>query len=543
MMIQLAEKTLAGLCLEASARYGKRTAFRYAKTEKHRDHRVSYGMMGLYSRQIGLLLRQLGVAPGGRVLILAENSPEWPLAYFGIALAGAVSVPLLTGFSSDQVRYIIDHAKAAALFLSRALSAKIDQVPENIPVIYIDDITSEISVSLGGQEKKIPLPSIETNTERLPRSRQDDLASIIYTSGTFGNSKGVMLSGLNLISSALSSLSMVKIFPRDRLLSVLPLAHAYECGMGLIAPVLCGAGVAYLDRPPSPSVLLPAARALRPTVMVTVPVFIEKMYNSAIAPALRKSRLYHSPLTRPLAIRFAGRKIISSLGGKIRFFGIGGAQLSAEVEHFLRRARFPFSIGYGLTEAAPLVAGNAPHRFPFRSSGSAPAGLEMRIAADGTGTKNDVGEIQIRGPNVMMGYYLDEAKTREAFTRDGWLKTGDLGCIDKKRKLFIKGRIKALILGPGGENIYPEEIEGLLGSSHLVEEALVYSGEKGELVAMVRLDEAAKAAAIAVEHAAEELRTWANKKLASFSRLSRIEIRHEPFEKTPTMKIKRYLYA
>jgi long-chain acyl-CoA synthetase len=346
-----------------------------------------------------------------------------------------------------------------------------------------------------------------------------------------------MLSHLNLISCTLSSMSVTNIYPHDRLLSVLPLAHAYECNIGLLVPVLQGASISYLDRPPSSSVLLPALKALRPTAMLTVPLFIEKIYRSSILPKLNSTMLYRFPFTRPLVILLAGLKLKASLCGKMRFFGIGGAPLSPEVEDFLLRARFPLAPGYGLTEAAPLVAGAAPGNFPYRSTGAAPDGVELRIVPDG------IGEIQVRGPNIMLGYYRNEALTQEAFTADGWLRTGDLGSVDSKGKLYIKGRIKALILGPGGENIYPEEIEGLLNTSDLVEEALVYSGEKGELVAMIKLNDAAKAAVQVLEQALEELRSWTNKKLASFSRISRIEIRHEPFEKTPTMKIKRYLYA
>ena len=533
-MIQLAEKTLGEVCLGTSAQYGQRTAFSLIRDGKV-CRMVSYRMMALRSRQIGLLLGRLGVQPGGRVLLLSENCPEWPLAYFGIALAGAVSVPLLTGFSGEQVQHIAAHAQVSAIILSREMTAKIGQLASTMPLIFIDTATGEFSVLQDGCEKPLGLPPGEEDAQRLPQRKGDDLASIIYTSGTMGNSKGVMLSGANIISSALSSLSLVKIFRHDRLLSVLPLAHAYECSIGMLAPFMSGANIAYLDRPPSPSVLLPAARALRPTVMVTVPLFVEKMYRSAVAPKLSKSRLYRSRLTRALAIRFAGRKLNAALGGKIRIFGTGGAPLSAEVENFLRRARFPVTPGYGLTEAAPLVSGTTPLRFPFKSSGSAVGGVELRIGGGG--------EIQVRGPNVMMGYFRDEAQTREAFTADSWLRTGDLGSIDSKGNLYVKGRIKALILGPCGENIYPEEIEDLLGTSQLVEEALVYSGAKGELVALVRLNDAAKAAVSAVEHALEELRSWANKKLANFSRLSRIEIRNEPFEKTPTMKIKRYLYG
>jgi long-chain acyl-CoA synthetase len=288
--------------------------------------------------------------------------------------------------------------------------------------------------------------------------------------------------------------------------------------------------------------------------MLTVPLLIEKVYRNGIGPKLRGNSLYRFPPTRQLAIRVAGRKLKSAFGGKMRFFGVGGAPLAAEVEQFLRDARFPYAMGYGLTEAAPLLAGGTPFTYPYRSTGALLPSVELRIAAAekdtdsassrcGANAEAGVGEIQARGPNVMMGYYRNEEQTREAFTDDGWLRTGDLGRIDNDSKLFICGRSKFLILGPGGENIYPEEIEGLLGSSPLVEDALVYPGASGEIAAMVKLTDAAKAAADNLEHSLEELRTWANKKLANFSRLSKIIIRHDPFEKTPTMKIKRHLYV
>ncbi|MDR2480254.1 MAG: AMP-binding protein [Treponema sp.] len=540
-MIPLSEMTLSGLCLRSAEKYTKRPALGMFK-EGALCSPVNYRLLGIRSRQIGSLLGQLGIQAGDRVLLLSENRPEWPLAYFGIAFAGAVSVPALTGFSSRQIQNICEHAGVSAICLSRAMAAKIET--SAVPLIFIDSITNgstadgtsaHITVSLNGTEKDL---SLRASGSGFPRRSADDIASIIYTSGTLGNSKGVMLSSRNLVSCALASLSLVTIFPRDRLLSVIPLAHAYECTLGLLAAVISGASITYLDRPPSPSVLLPAAQALRPTAMVTVPLFIEKIYRNTIAPKLKQSILYRFPLTRPLAFHFAGLRLGSALGGSIRFFGIGGAPLSAEVEDFLHKIRFPYAPGYGLTETAPLTAGTAPYRFSRRSAGSAPAGVELRITD---------GEIQVRGPHVMMGYYRDEAQTREAFTADGWLKTGDLGCLDKKGRLFVKGRLKALILGPSGENIYPEEIEGLLNTSNLVEDALVYPGEQGELIAQIHISETAKVlfqtAANAAITALEDLRAWANKRLAAFSRLSRIELREEPFEKTPTHKIKRYLYV
>ena len=546
------EDTLANLCLTSSEKYKDRPAFAMLSEGKI-SGQVSYSQLGKRARQTGAALRQLGVETGGRVLLLSENSPEWAISYFGIALAGAVSVPLLTGFSSEQIQNIANHSEISAVCLSRSMADKftvssdIDEPNSfsEIPFIYIDSMTEtenacmEITVSVNGQEQRLQISS-DVN---LPLgAKTNDLATIIYTSGTQGNSKGVMLSNKNLLSSALSSLYFQKVLPRDRLLSVLPLAHSYECSIGLILPVICGAGITYIDRPPSPSVLLPALKLLRPTMMITVPLLIEKIYNNAIAPKLRSSKLYKCPLTRSLAIWFAGRKLYSSLGGKIRFFGIGGAPLSKEVENFLSRARFPYSIGYGLTEAAPLVSGNPPLHNGIIRGTKAPSGVSIRIVKCSASSGQGIGEIQVKGPNVMMGYYNDSEKTAEVLTPDGWLRTGDLGRIDKKGRLHIRGRLKALILSASGENIYPEEIEGLLGTSALIEDAIVYSGEKGELVALVRLSEAAKAVTGAVEHVLEDLRKWANKKLAVFSKLSRIEVKREPFEKTPTMKIKRHLY-
>jgi len=547
-MKNLKVTTLADLCLLTSEKYGKHTAFAMLE-DGVITRRVSYEQMGSRSRQISSLLKQLGIVKGDRVILFADNSPEWGMSYFGIALANAVSVPLLTGFSTEQIQNIVKHSDASAICLTNITAERLTNIEEGweyskIPLIYIDTIKvdkdMEITVSVNGnkQQMTVPLENSDINAYN-----PEDLATLIYTSGTSGNSKGVMLSSRNLISSALSSLDFVNVTTKDRVLSVLPLAHSYECSLGFLATVYGGSTITYIDRPPSPSVLLPAVKLVRPTIMLSVPLLIEKIYNNGVAPKLAANKLYKFPLTRPLAIRVAGRKMIKALGGKIRFFGIGGAPLSKAVEDFLHRAGFPYAIGYGLTEAAPLVAGNAPLHFSPKTGLGAPTGVTMRIEKCPASNEPGVGEIQVKGPNVMMGYYKDSEQTAEAITPDGWLRTGDLGRMEKKGRLFIRGRLKALILGPSGENIYPEEIEGLLNTSTLVEDALVYSSEKGELVAMVRLSEAAKAAAGAIEHVVEDLRTWVNTKLAVFSRLNRIEIRHEPFEKTPTMKIKRYLYV
>jgi long-chain acyl-CoA synthetase len=467
-------------------------------------------------------------------MILAENCPEWAIAYFGTALRGGVSVPALTDFSDEQIANIAGHAEISAVCVTEKTLHKCGGLDPAIPRIHIDafDEGRGYPVSIRGLPGQF-VPAKEGEYQ-VPRREEDDPAAIIYTSGTAGNSKGVVLSHRNLLFCAGASGSLMRIYPRDRLLSVIPLAHTYECTLGLITVVMNGASISYLDKPPSPAVLLPAIQALRPTAMVTVPLFIEKLYRQKVVPALTASGFYRFPLTRPLAIRAAGRRLTAALGGSLRFFGLGGAPLAADVEDFLRKIKFPYSPGYGLTETAPLVAGTTPYRFPRGSAGSVIPGVEVRIVK---------GEIQVRGPNVMTGYYRDEERTREAFTPDGWLKTGDLGELDKRGFLYVRGRLKALILGPSGENIYPEEIEGLLSASGLVEDALVCPGEKGEIVALVVLTEKARAMISAMGGILEELKKKVNQRLASFSRLSRIEVRDEPFEKTPTHKIKRFLYG
>ena len=358
-----------------------------------------------------------------------------------------------------------------------------------------------------------------------------------------------MLTHGNIVSNVGATRTIIKMHPGDRLLSILPLAHTYECSLGLVAAVLQGAAVTYLDRPPTASALLPALAGVRPTVMLTVPLVMEKIVRSKVLPELQRHALYARPLPRRVLNLIAGVKLKRLFGGRLRFFGIGGAGLAPDVERFLAEARFPYAIGYGLTETSPLVAGSAPFRTRVGSTGPALAGVEVRLADAGPGG----GEIQVRGPNVMRGYYLDPERTREVFTDDGWFRTGDLGTRDDRGRLFIRGRLKTMILGASGENIYPEEIEALINQSEAVAESLVY-GDTAGVTALVHLkpevleslyDRVADGIA-KVEHAAadllERIRREVNEKLAAFSRVQRVQLQRDPFEKTPTQKIKRHVY-
>ena len=516
------------------------------------------------SRGIALALASNGIKKGDRVALLAENSPQWVIAWFGIVRAGAIVVPILNDFMPKQIANIIQHSGAKIVFASNKLKAKLVEIsPE--PEIW--DVSKDFEPSADSVE----LPAVEA----------DDLAMIVYTSGTTGISKGVMLSHRNILSNAVACKSIITLRRTDRLLSILPLAHTYEFTIGMVIPLLYGAHIFYLDRPPSASALLPALKAVRPTIMLSVPLVIEKVYQSGIAPELNGMKLYKNKLMRPLILRIAGMKLKKTFGGHLRFFGIGGAPLAAEVEEFLKKAHFPYAIGYGLTETAPLIAGCAPKATFLRSTGPVLKGVELRIANPKTSTGE--GEIQARGPNIFKGYWKDEARTKEAFTEDGWFCTGDLGSIDNRGRLFVRGRLKTMILGASGENIYPEEIESILNQMPEVEESLVVEEEDG-LTALVCLksevldnigarlqdhldavgdlgsrvgqaiaqaeksvtgsvNQALTDTEKAIERLLENLRKEANSRLAAFSRIQRVKLHPEPFEKTPTQKIKRFLYG
>jgi long-chain acyl-CoA synthetase len=527
-MYKLTTFTLREVIVNSAAHYGDRPAIGYVGGEA-----TSYRDLGAAAARLALSLRNSGYQPGDRIALLSENRPEWVVAYFGITAAGFVGVPILTDFGQEQIANILAHAEAKAVIVSEKLRAKLGSTAP--AAIAIEDLLAKQTATPADPATVFaPLP-------------EDSLAVILYTSGTTGNSKGVMMTHKNLVWDAWATRTIIKQHRNDRLLSVLPLAHTYECTIGMLGPIMQGPSIWYLDKPPVASVLIPAMETVKPTIMLTVPIIIEKTYRSSVKPSLEKISLYHKPLFKKLLRLVAGKKLMKKFGGKLRFFGIGGAALSPDVEEFLRDAKFPYAIGYGLTETAPLLAGAHPSRTVYRSTGPAMKGVELRIADPNPDTGE--GEIQARGPNIMTGYYKDPQKTAEVFTADGWFKTGDLGYIDTHGNVFIRGRSKAMILSASGENIYPEEIESLLNSHEHVAESLVY-GDGNSVTALVHLkpeilEKLEATMADQLDNAGEimeSIRKEINSRLAAFSRIGKIHIQREPFEKTPSQKIKRFLY-
>ncbi len=504
-------------------------------------------------------LRTKGLREGDRVAILGENSPQWGICYLAVTTFGAVAVPLLTDFQASEIGSILEHADVQGVCISQRLHKKASHViPAGSWRLLIDELSeidaegNVIQSDSSAPKHQGPLAVGEKIENKIPDSvHEDDTAVILYTSGTTGKPKGVQLTHKNIVHNVVStSYIPVKLRPGDRLLSILPLAHTYECTIGFLTPLLLGCNISYLRSLPAPTVLLPALKKVRPNVMLSVPLLMEKLYRNMIAPKMQSSALirtiYRFPPGRRLLHFIIGIKLKHIFGGKMKYFIVGGASLSAEVERLLKEARFPLAKGYGLTETSPLIAGCTQAYDRIYSVGKPLRGVHIKI--DSPAPALQAGEILVKGPNVTSGYYREPDRTKQAFDAEGWFHTGDLGTMDQDGYLTINGRLKNLILGPSGENIYPEEIEELLNKDDAVSEALVVE-EKGRIIARIHPNfELLKEHGFGlkdlkdIEGYLNQLRKTINAKLAAFSRLAGIKVHKEPFEKTPTNKIKRYLY-
>jgi long-chain acyl-CoA synthetase len=466
---------------------------------------------------------------------------------------GAVAVPIMHEFPRQDVRRILAMSGSRAAFVSAKFQSIVEEgeLPPPGLVIRLEDLTI-VSKTHGRPERD----EAKSSAAGLPAVEEEDPASLIFTSGTSGFSKGVLLTHRNLVHNAMAIDQMCgRVVESDRLLSVLPLAHATECTLGLIIPVMKRASVTYLRKPPAGAVLRPAMSAVRPTIMIAVPLIIEKIYKTRIQPELVRRplvrRLSRFGPTRKLLMRLFGRQVLKAFGGCLRMFCMGGASLSAETAVFLDESKFPYTVGYGLTEAAPLVTGDPPGAFVSGSCGRPLPGVNVRLADPDPNTGE--GEIEIKGPNVMAGYYPSTGGA-PAFTPDGWLKTGDIGVLDSRGFLFFRGRLKNIIVHSSGKKTFPEAIESLLNIQPYVGESLVRD-VGGVVAASVALDREqletlrprivpdGPARAKAVAALLRSIQTDVNRRLPAWSRIRKIEEQTTPFEKTPSNKVKRYLHA
>ena len=508
---------------------------------------VTYAEVGRRITRVQEILTTSGLRPGDKVALLSSNMPNWGICYLAVTSAGMVAVPILPDFSGEELDMIIEHAEAKALLVSDRLFTKLSR--KTIDRLNVVVRTKNLGV--------IAQHVREEGATRIPGP--DDLAVIIYTSGTTSKPKGVMLTHKALCKQIDLSAAIFPVQSDDTFLSVLPLSHTYECSIGMIYPCSEGARVVYLDRPPTASALMPALRSVRPTVMLIVPLVIEKIYRHQVLAKFNSNgfwrTLYRVGFLRRRLNRMAGKKLMKVFGGRLRFLGIGGSKLDGGAERFLLEARIPYAIGYGLTETAPLLAGAAPSQVRLGSTGPQAPGVQLRLENVNPETRQ--GEIVALTPSIMLGYYKNPEATREVFTADGWFRTGDLGEFDKDGWLYIKGRLKNMIVGPGGENIYPEDIESVLNSHVCIADSIVTEHE-GRLIALVHFNREEidamlddwreewatrkEALEAKTEQLKKEIMDFVNAKVNRFSRISEVVEEKDEFVKTPTQKIKRFLY-
>lgn len=486
-------------------------------------------------------LAQYGIGASDKVAILSENCPNWAVAFFASVHCGRISIPILPESSANEVSNILNHSESKVLFVSKRYISNVKKENTDRLTLLIDIETFE--------EIKSDKDSLGLNASTAAPS-PEDVATIIYTSGTTGHAKGVVLSHRNLVSCVHACHAACPRAEKDRWLSILPMAHALEMTLGMLYPMMTGSSVAYLSKPPVPSLLLKAMQEVRPTTMLSVPLIIEKIYRNSVVPTIRKSRMlsWMDRNMNTLLCRIIGRKLIKTFGGELTFFGIGGAKLDSEVETFLLKAGFPYAVGYGLTETSPLLTFAIGKDREPGSIGIPAKNVELKLY--NVNPQTGEGEIVAKGPNVMTGYYKDPQRTASAFTEDGWFRTNDLAVVDEKGRFAIKGRLSNMILGASGENIYPEEIEQVINSFDSVNESLVVS-RGGKLVALVNFNENA----IDWNHEGEEeffrkieecranVLRFVNNRVKKTSHVSAVQILREPFEKTATQKIRRFKYS
>ncbi|MBQ2522403.1 MAG: AMP-binding protein [Bacteroidales bacterium] len=471
-------------------------------------------------------LQRCGVGAGDKVAILAENMPHWTVSFFACVRFGAVAVPLLAGCSAAELEKILAHSEAKVLIISQSQLPKLSEA-DRTRLAAVIDIEDFHFIATSGDA---PAPGTDALPER------NTLATIIYTSGTSGQAKGVMLSHGNLSHSVLEAWHAQKATHKDRWMSILPMAHAYEMAFGMLYPIYAGASVYYIHGLPTPRILLDAMRKVRPALICSVPLIIEKIHKVMRKKVAEKPLLTWMDAHTPwLLDKLLGRELNKNLGGKIKFFGIGGAKLNPEVERFLHRSGFNYAIGYGLTETSPLITNACVGKTAVGSIGVPAYGVEVRL--DNVNPQTGEGEIIARGPNVMLGYYKDPERTASVMEPDGWFHTGDLAVCDKKGRYYIRGRLGNVILGANGENIYPEEIEEVLNNYPSVSESLVVERDK-KLVALVKLEEGVEA----LTALGEKIKTYVNERVRKNSALARVEFVKEAFKKTATQKIRRFLY-
>lgn len=530
-----------------------------AYTNYYKKQTLTYGEVAKQIAKLHLLFDELQIQPGDKISLIGKNTPNWTLTYVAAVTYGAVIVPILQDFNTNDIHHIVNHSDSVLLFCSDNIWDKLEEEKmENLAGVFSLDDFRCVHQRDGQGIQKIMLDLDSKFNEKYPKGyTQEDicyaerdnteLVMISYTSGTTGFSKGVMISA-NALAGNITFGIRTKLLNRgDRVLNFLPLAHAYGMAFDFLTATCVGSHTYLLNKIPSPKVLLKAFEEIRPTVIFTVPLILEKIYRKQLQPTLNKRSMKMAlsiPLVDNKIYSQISKKLHSAFGNEFKEIIVGGAPLNKEVEQFLRKIGFRFTVGYGMTECAPLISYAPWSECKEGASGKVLDIMEVRI--DSSDPYNVAGEIQVRGENVMSGYYKNVEASKDTFTEDGWLKTGDVGVIDEEGFIFIKGRCKTMLLGANGQNIYPEEIEAKLNNMPFVNESIVIEKD-GKLYGLVYPDlEAVDAACIStkdLEVVMEENRKNLNSIVASYEGITKLILYPTEFEKTPKRSIKRYLYT
>jgi long-chain acyl-CoA synthetase len=512
---------------------------------------MRYADVGREIMRLHAMFSKAHLRKGDRIALMGRNCSNWGVVYLSAVTYGAVIVPILPDFHTDDAHHIVNHSESVLLFIAPDLFEKLDsaQMPGLAAVFSLNDMTildckkKQVETALADAALVCPASAQDFLT---PDVENDQLAALVYTSGTTSFSKGVMTTHNNITANIVFAQENMPLRSGDRIVSFLPPAHAYGCAFEFTFPFILGCHITFLTRTPSPKLIIQAFQEVQPNLVLAVPLIIEKIYRKQVAPILNSTKV-RMMMKAPFLRQLVEHKILAALrnafGGKFFEIVIGGAALNPEVEAFLKRIKFPFSIGYGMTECAPLICYIGWKRHRYRSVGVSVDTLKVRI--DSPDPANIVGEVLVKGENVMTGYYKNETATRETLDSDGWLHTGDLGLMDAEGFVYLKGRSKNMLLGPSGQNIYPEEIENKINNMPFVQESLVIRQEE-KLVALVYPDwQEANEKGLDEEKVfarMEQNRKQLNEKLPAYSQIVRIKLWPNEFDKTPTKKIKRYLY-
>ena len=520
------------------------------------DLLFTYEELAVEVEKLHILFSEHGIRPGDSIALVGKNSAYWGVIFMATVTYGAIIVPILNDFHPKDVQQIINHSDAVLLFASDYLLKDLDE--SQMPALKMTYSFAGKQITNRQEGKNLMVRLTNLFNEKYPGgfSREmisypefpnENIAVLNYTSGTTGFSKGVLITGDNLTGNLVYARLTLPLERGDRMVSLLPLAHTYGCSFEFLYPIIQGCHVTLLGKIPSPKILMKAFEEVKPDLIISVPLILEKIYKNMIVPMVEKPTLKIAlklPGIKNAIYAVIRKKLVQAFGGNFSQVVIGGAPLNKEVEEFFLKIRFPVSVGYGMTECAPLISFSLYADYVPLSCGKILPNMNVRI--DSPDPYKVAGEIQVSGQNVMRGYYKNEEATRLVFTDDGWLKTGDLGTIDKDNNVFIRGRSKSMILSASGQNIYPEEIEAKLNNLPYVAESLVISKNK-RIIAMVYPDyDAAKAAGLSPEDLKQKMlenKQTLNGMVAAFEKIADIQLCENEFEKTPKKSIKRYLYT